>query len=71
MMSSSYAFIEFYSSFSFPSSFIAKFNIILSQMELKRTIYKLSVYSSDSNYFNFMIKKKFNMSDIHNAYILL
>lgn len=69
MMSSSYAFIEFYSSFSFPSSFIA--NIILSQMELKRTIYKLSVYSSDSNYFNFMIKKKFNMSDIHNAYILL
>lgn len=69
MMSSSYAFIEFYSSFSFPSSFIA--NIILSQMELKRTIYKLSVYSSDSNYFNFMIKQKFNMSDIHNAYILL
>lgn len=69
MMSSSYAFIEFYSSFSFPSSFIA--NIILSQMELKRTINKLSVYSSDSNYFNFMIKKKFNMSDIHNAYILL
>lgn len=69
MMSSSYAFIEFYSSFSFPSSFIA--NIILSQMELKRSIYKLSVYSSDSNYFNFMIKKKFNMSDIHNAYILL
>lgn len=55
MMSSSYAFIEFYSSFSFPSSFIA--NIILSQMELKRTIYKLSVYSSDSNYFNFMINK--------------
>lgn len=69
MMSSSYAFIEFYSSFSFPFSFIA--NIILSQMELKRTIYKLSVYSSDSNYFNFMIKQKFNMSDIHNAYILL
>lgn len=69
MMSSSYAFIEFYSSFSFPSSFIA--NIILSQMELKRSIYKLSVYSSDSNYFNFMIKQKFNMSDIHNAYILL
>lgn len=69
MMSSSYAFIEFYSSFSFPSSFIA--NIILSQMELKRTNYKLSVYSSDSNYFNFMIKQKFNMSDIHNAYILL
>lgn len=69
MMSSSYAFIEFYSSFSFPSSFIA--NIILSQMELKRTIYKLPVYSSDSNYFNFMIKQKFNMSDIHNAYILL
>lgn len=69
MMTSSYAFIEFYSSFSFPSSFIA--NIILSQMELKRTIYKLSVYSSDSNYFNFMIKQKFNMSDIHNAYILL
>lgn len=69
MMSSSYAFIEFYSSFSFPSSFIA--NIILSQMELKRTIYKLSVYSSDSNYFNFMIKQKFNMSDIHNACILL
>lgn len=70
MMSSSYAFIEFYSSFSFPSSFIA--NIILSQMELKRTIYKLSVYSSDSNYLiNFMIKQKFNMSDIHNAYILL